>query len=213
MSKADQARAWALSRVGCPYIMGATGKFCTPAYRRARAAQYPACARKIEKYCPRLSGQAAACKGCRYYDEAAATGKRAYDCAQLTRWCMDAVGIALVSGATSQWTKTAWAETGAIAALPRERLCLVYRQDGPGVMGHAGIYLGDDTVVHAKGHADGVVRERLGEGNRFTHFAIPQGLYDGDAAAPDAPAESADAARAALAQARQALDTLEAVLP
>ena len=50
MSKADQARAWALSRVGCPYIMGATGKFCTPAYRRARAAQYPACARKIEKY-------------------------------------------------------------------------------------------------------------------------------------------------------------------
>ena len=126
---------------------------------------------------------------------------------------MDAVGIALVSGATSQWTKTAWAETGAIAALPRERLCLVYRQDGPGVMGHAGIYLGDGTVVHAKGHADGVVRERLGEGNRFTHFAIPQGLYDGDAAAPDAPAESADAARAALAQARQALDTLEAALP
>ena len=125
----------------------------------------------------------------------------------------DAVGIALVSGATSQWTKTAWAETGAIAALPRERLCLVYRQDGAGVMGHAGIYLGDGTVVHAKGHADGVVRERLGEGNRFTHFAIPQGLYDGDAAAPDAPAESADAARTALAQARQALDTLEAALP
>ena len=103
MSRAEQARAWALSRVGCPYIMGGTGQFCTPAYRRARAAQYPASAGKIAQYCQRLSGQAVSCKGCRYYDEAAATGKRAYDCAQLTRWCMNAVGIALVSGATSQW--------------------------------------------------------------------------------------------------------------
>ena len=39
-------------------------------------------------------------------------GKRAYDCAQLARWCMNAVGITLVSGATSQWEKTAWAEKG-----------------------------------------------------------------------------------------------------
>lgn len=209
MSKADQARAWALSRVGCPYIMGATGQLCTPAYRRARAAQYPASAGKIQKYCPRLSGQAVSCKGCRYYDEAAATGKRAYDCAQLIRWCMDAVGIFLVSGATSQWNKTSWAETGELAALPPSRLCLVYRRDSAGVMGHAGIYLGDGTVVHAKGHAQGVVREKLGDGNAFTHFAVPRGLYAEEETAPPVPS----AAREALAAARQALDALEAALP
>lgn len=176
MDKAQTAREWALSRVGCPYIMGGTGQFCTIAYRKARAAQYPGSAEKIKATCQRLRGAATSCKGCRWYDDAAGTGKRAYDCAQLTRWCMDAVGIKLVSGATSQWTRTAWAEKGEIASLPEARLCLVFRQDAPGKMGHVGLYLGDGTVVHAKGHVWGVVREKLAA-TRFTHWGIPAGLY------------------------------------
>lgn len=204
MSNEEKAREWALSRVGCPYIMGGTGQFCTPAYRRARAAQYPASAAKIKQNCPRLHGSATSCKGCRYYDDAAATGKRAYDCAQLTRYCMDAVGIFLVSGATSQWKKTAWAETGVLEQLPKGRLCLLYRQDSEGVMGHAGIYLGDGTVVHAKGHGDGVVREKLGDGNAFTHYAVPQGLYAEEETSPERPD-----ALAALRRVKEAVAALE----
>lgn len=176
MDKAQTAREWALSRVGCPYIMGGTGQFCTVAYRKARAAQYPGSAAKIKANCPRMKGSATSCKGCRWYDDTAGTGKRAYDCAQLTRWCMDAVGIKLVSGATSQWTRTAWAEKGEIASLPEGKVCLVFRQDAPGKMGHVGLYLGDGTVVHAKGHAWGVIRQKLGEA-RFTHWGVPAGLY------------------------------------
>lgn len=177
MTKSEMARAWVLSRVGNPYLMGGTGQPCTVSYRKARAAQYPGSADKIAANCQRMNGSQTSCKGCRYYDEAAGTGKRAYDCAQLTRWCMDAIGIKLVSGATSQWNKTDWAERGEISSLPKEQMCLVFRRDNASTMGHVGVYLGDGTVVHAKGHDYGVVRQGLSEYGRFTHWGIPAGLY------------------------------------
>ena len=210
MDKAEKAREWALSRVGCPYIMGGTGQFCTVAYRKARAAQYPGSAAKIKANCPRMQGSATSCRGCRWYDDTAVTGKRAYDCAQLTRWCMDAVGIKLVSGATSQWTRTAWAERGEIDSLPGEKLCLVFRQDAPGKMGHVGLYLGDGTVVHAKGHVWGVVRERLA-GARFTHWGIPQGMEQSGGQLPEQTGlrQALNSARAALTRLAQELDAIE----
>ena len=176
MNHTDAVIAWALSRVGNPYLMGGTGQFCSVSYRKARAAQYPGSAEKIKKNCQRMRGDATTCKGCRYYDETTGTGKRAYDCAQFTRWAMDAIGISLVSGATSQWNKTDWAEKGEISSLPSSSLCLVFRQDSASTMGHVGIYLGDGTVVHAKGHDFGVVRETLSAYGRFTHWGIPKGL-------------------------------------
>lgn len=176
MSKAEQAREWALSRVGCPYVYGGTGKTCTVSYREARAAQYPQYADKIRKNCQRLDKNAGSCAGCKWADDQG-TGKRCYDCAQLVRWCMDSIGITMVSGANSQWTKTAWAQTGLIETIPRDRLCIVYREDADGKKHHTGIYLGDGTIVHAKGHDYGVVHEQLGD-PRFTHWAIPEGLYD-----------------------------------
>lgn len=176
MTAADTAREWALSRVGCPYIYGGTGQFCSVAYREARARQYPASAAKIRANCQRLRGSATSCQGCRWWDESIKQGKRAYDCAQLTRWCMNAVGISLPSGANSQWDSADWALRGEISALPRDRLCLLYREDKGGRKGHTGVYLGDGTLVHAKGHDYGVVRDSLGV-PRFTHFGIPRGLY------------------------------------
>lgn len=155
-------------------------------------------------------GAANRCKGCRYYDETAGTGKRAYDCAQLTRWCMDAIGIKLVSGATSQWNKTAWAEKGAIASMPREKMCLVFRQDGAKVMGHVGVYLGDGTVVHAKGHDYGVVREGLEEYGRFTHYGVPMGLYEAQEEGKT-DAQGGDAAQT-LAISREKLEALRETL-
>ena len=201
MDKIEAVRAWLLSRVGNPYLMGGTGQFCTVAYRKARAAQYPGSAAKITKNCQRMNGTATTCKGCRWYDESAGTGKRAYDCAQLTRWAMDSIGIALVSGATSQWNKTAWARKGPIAEMPRDGLCQVFRADNSSTMGHTGIALGDGTAVHAKGHDFGVVREDLEKGS-WTHYAIPQGLYEGERTEAVA-AQSFQKARVALAELEQ----------
>lgn len=176
MTKAEQAKAWAQARVGCPYIYGATGKPCTPSYRQDRMDQYPKYADKIKKTCPRLSGKAASCASCRWCDPETKKGKTAYDCAQLVRWCMNDVGIKMVSGANSQWKETEWSQAGEIGTMPRGKLCLVYRYDTDH-MGHTGIYTGDGYIIHAKGHDYGVVRELLGN-PRFTHWGIPVGLYE-----------------------------------
>ena len=175
MNQADQVRAWCAERIGNPYIYGGTGKICTVAYREARAAQYPTYAAKIQKNCQRMNGKSTKCEGCKWYDEKAKQGKRAYDCAQLVRWCMDSIGITMVSGANSQWEKTNWLQKGTIDSIPMNKICLVYRKDSNGKMGHTGIYTGDGFIVHAKGHDYGVVREMLGVPT-FTHWGIPYGL-------------------------------------
>lgn len=187
MDKPDIVRAWCAQRVGCPYIYGATGKPCTPSYREARMAQYPAYAAKIKRNCPRMNGTAATCQGCVWADPETGEGKPAYDCAQLSRGAMEAVGIPMVSGANSQWQRTAWADHGDLADLPNElfgTVFLVFRYDADKKgMGHVGVYQGDGTVIHAKGHDWGVVRERLAE-TTFTHWGQPEGLLDGQAARP-----------------------------
>lgn len=176
MTKPEIVRAWCAQRVGCPYIYGGTGKPCTPDYREARMKQYPAYAAKIKRNCPRLSGAAKTCADCKWCDPETGIGKQAYDCAQLSRWAMDAVGIQLVSGANSQWERTSWDIRGKIDGLPRDRVALVFRED-EGRMGHVGIYQGDGTVIHAKGHDYGVVRQKI-EDVKFTHWGIPYGLYE-----------------------------------
>lgn len=176
MEKWEAAKNWCESRVGCPYIMGATQQVCTPSYRQARMAQYPNYAAKIKANCPRLMGKADSCVSCRWSDPNTGNGKLAYDCAQLSRWCMDFVGISFPSGATSQWNKVAWAERGKISELPADKLCCVFREDD-GHMGHVGIYQGDGYVIHAKGHDYGVVRTPL-SADPWTHYGIPVGLYD-----------------------------------
>jgi hypothetical protein len=177
MDKTDKVRAWLAARVGNPYIMGGTGAFCTVSYRKARAAQYPGSAANIKKYCPRLNGSANSCQGCKNWDEVTGAGKQAYDCAQLVRYAMQQAGIKMVSGATSQWNKTDWAQQGEMDTLPQDRLCILYRYDGANVFGHTGIYLGNGWFQHAKGHRDGVKVEKMEDG-RWTHWGIPVGLYE-----------------------------------
>lgn len=174
MTRQEVVRAWCIQRVGCPYIYGGTGQPCTPEYRQARAQQYPDYAEKIRKNCPRLSGKASTCADCRWCDPETGIGKPAYDCAQLSRGAMAAVGISLVSGANSQWERTKWTECGTINNLPSDRVALVFRRDTDR-MGHVGVYLGDGTVVHAKAHDAGVVRQKLAE-CAFTHWGLPEGM-------------------------------------
>lgn len=189
MDKIETVKNWLLSRVGNPYLMGGTGQPCTVSYRKARAEQYPGSAAKIRNNCPRMKGSATSCQGCRYYDDSTKTGKRAYDCAQLVRWAMDAIGISMVSGATSQWRKTNWAEMGEMDSLPAGKMVILYRRDADGKMGHTGIALGDGSCIHAKGHDYGVVREGVQEYGRWTHWGIPEGMYT-DVPATAGPSET-----------------------
>ena len=182
MTKPEIVKAWCESREGCPYIYGGTGQPCTVEYRQARAAQYPDKAEKIKRNCPRMSRGAKTCDGCRWYDETLGQGMPAYDCAQLSRGAMAAVGISLVSGADSQWERTQSEARGEIDSMPLDKVCLVFRRDGDH-MGHVGIYMGDGSVTHAKGHDWGVVNQPLEDVN-FTHWLLPLGLYDGKAARP-----------------------------
>ncbi len=178
MTKAEIVFDEAIQRIGCPYVMGGTGKVCTPAYREARAAQYPLYAQKIRDNCLRLKGGASSCSACKWADPETGKGKLCYDCAQFVRACFDAVDIPLVSGANSQWLKTRFSEKGSIDQMPRDKVCMVFRDDG-GKMGHVGVYMGDGTVTHARGHAYGVVNNPL-ESVNLTHYGIPAGLYDDD---------------------------------
>lgn len=211
MDKVERVRAWLAARVGNPYIMGGTGAQCTVSYRKARAEQYPGSAANIKKHCPRMNGSAVSCSRCKYWDESTGAGKQAYDCAQLVRYAMAQAGIAMVSGATSQWNKTAWAQQGEMDTLPREKMCLVYRYDGGNVFGHTGVYLGNGHVQHAKGHAYGVVIESLEQYSKWTHWGIPRGLYDEEVPEVAGKAEKWEVTGKNLAL-RQGMSTKTAVL-
>ena len=169
--RSAQVALYAADQVGGPYIYGATAEPCTPAYRRARAQQYPEYADKISDHCPALDGQSGGCEGCKW------EGRLAHDCAQLTRWAANAAGLMLPSGATSQWSKADWAAKGEIASLPTDAVCIVYRRKSgsSSTMSHVGVYMGDGTAVDARGHEDGVVRSALGD-YPWTHWAILQGM-------------------------------------
>ena len=145
----------ALSLVGQGYIYGAKGQTCSPAFRQQQADQYP-----DQKYFILDVGKK--------WD-----GVPVWDCAQLTRAVAKAGGVTLVSGATSQWTKTDWQEKGTIDSIPAGETVFVYRQKaGTSTMQHTGVALGDGTCVHAWGTTDGVVRQDMAD-YAWTHWARP----------------------------------------
>lgn len=172
--------------VGAPYVYGGTGKPCTPDYRRARAAQYPAMAGNIRKFCPVLSGKTTSCGRCKY------KGRPAYDCAQLVKAAFKAAGVLLPSGATSQWkAKAAWVYQGRITGAAARHVCVLFRQEADGkTIAHAGISLGNGYVIDARGHAVGVIKSRL-TAYPWTHMAVPRGFPVPDALVgkePESPA-------------------------
>lgn len=146
----------ALSLVGQGYIYGAKGQTCSPAFRQQQAEQYPDQADKI------LGAGAK-------WD-----GIPVWDCAQLTRAVAKEGGVTLVSGATSQWNKTDWAQKGPIETIPPGKTVFVYRrQNGSdSVMAHTGVALGDGTCVHARGTDYGVIHQTMGQ-YAWTHWAMP----------------------------------------
>ena len=153
MNKKLQAMTdFVLSKVGCGYIYGATGWVCSKARREQQAAQYP-------EYAATIMGIGAK------WD-----GKQCFDCAQLTRFAMEAAGVKLPSGATSQWNANSWTAKGVLTGVPPEP-CIVFRHSN-NVMQHVGVYIGDGWCVDARGTADGVIKTKFSS-YPWTHFALP----------------------------------------
>lgn len=175
---------YAISKIGCAYIYGGYGeKLCRPAFRRERAGQYPSQEKNIFNNCPVLSGKQSACAGCKW------DGKQAYDCAQLTRYSCKAAGQELVSGANSQWKKTAWDQTGKIGTLPDVPGVLLYHVNSSGTMTHTGVYIGGGYAVEARAAKYGVVKTAVKD-RTWTHWAALPGVLTGEelTIVPDAPA-------------------------
>lgn len=173
-SKGQAIANYAISKLGCAYIYGGYGeKLCTPSFRKERAKAYPAQRNNIYINCPVLSGKQSACDGCKW------NGKRAYDCAQLTRYACKYAGQELVSGANSQWNKTAWDSKGTIASLPDVPGVLLYYKNSNGIMTHTGVYIGNGYAVEARGAKYGVVKTAV-KSRSWTHWAALPGVLNGE---------------------------------
>lgn len=171
MTRAETLVNWASTELGSPYIFGAAGQRCTPAYRQQVMKNKPEYSQAIQANCPVLAGRQLSCAGCKY------DGRKAYDCRGLTREGLRAVTGRPVmgAGATSQWNDAGnWDIKGPIQAMP-EKPCLVFVQKGS-TMSHTGIYLGNGQAIHASGHNSGVIRSPMPRS--WTHYAIPIGLYE-----------------------------------
>lgn len=158
----------AKSQLGSPYVFGAWGGYCTPALRKKYAGYNPSHKDAIYKNCPVLSGKATDCEGCKY------EGKLAFDCRGFTHWCFDKVGIDIKGGgATTQYnTSSNWMQRGLIDDMPDVVCCVFKQKDGK--MQHTGVHIGGGIIVHCSlGVQYGNVAEK-----GWTHYAIPNGLYE-----------------------------------
>lgn len=153
---------------GWPYVFGAWGEICTPTNRRRRKRDdHPT----IVSACQVLSGKKTVCDGCKWD-----LPVRMYDCRGFTHWLLEQVGISIEGGgATSQWTtKKNWTIQGPISEMPRDKVCCVFVKDGS-KMSHTGMYLGDGSTVECSSNVQYFKTMK----SKWTHYAIPAGLYDG----------------------------------
>ena len=90
--------------------------------------------------------------GCRYvYGGASPDG---FDCSGFVMYCFETYyGIYLPHGATSQSYCGEWVDPDDIEV--GDIIC--FDKEGDGIMEHSGIYVGNDTYVHAQSSATGVV--------------------------------------------------------
>lgn len=153
---------FAISKIGCGYVYGATGWICTEKRLQEQAAQYPEQAENILKVSSKW------------------LGKPCYDCAQLVRAAAKSVGLNLPSGATSQWKADIFSEKGKLplcdgtwAKANLDEGTIIFRQDrnDSSKMAHVGIYIGNGQVVEAKGSSYGVVKTEFAKGN-WTHYGV-----------------------------------------
>lgn len=158
MDKASIVKEWALSKKGCGYVWGATGQVLTATELSRLIAQHPT--------------------NVTYEKNNKWIGKQVFDCASFVRQGLREVGISVVSGASSQWKKTNWEAKGTIDSMPKDKICIVYREaPTANPMQHTGIYLGNGMVMDARGSNAGVIYSNF-DSYKWTHWGIPKGLYN-----------------------------------
>ena len=164
----------AMSKVGCPYIWGASGALCTPQYRKTMIQRYPNYAKGTKSNCQVLFNNATSCNGCPWYDTDKHEAKPSYDCAGFCRSVYKANGITIASGATSIWNNTEYSKRGVITDnFPHNTVCLIFRGNDK-VKEHIGIYLGNGYEVEAANSKTGVVH-RIFDISKWQYWMIPKG--------------------------------------
>ena len=180
-SKAEIIRAIGPECEGWPYVFGAWGEICTPAGRKRRAREdHPT----IVSKCQVLSNKKTTCDGCQWN-----LPVRMFDCRGFTHWLLELVGINIDGqGSTSQWnTKANWVIKGDISEMPKDKVCCLFQKNGS-TMSHTGMYLGDGSTVECQ---SGVQYFKAMK-SKWTHYAIPNGLYDGGDIPTPTPTPSTD---------------------
>ena len=175
-SKAVNERAQAIvdlakSKLGDPYVYGASGQKCTPEVRRRYASYHPEYKSKIYGACPVLSDGRPGCAGCQW------NGHLCYDCRGFTSYVLrTAANIDIKGGgATSQYnTGSNWMEQGALVNMP-DVVCCVFKKKGE-KMSHTGLHVGGGKIIHCST----IVKEGRTSDSGWTHYAIPAGLYSPD---------------------------------
>ena len=174
--KASGAEAWrivwsvALLCVDWPYVFGAWGAECTPGERKKRKRDDH---QTIVSKCQVLNGSKDSCAGCKWLPGGERV--RCFDCRGFTDWCLKQVGIDLQGeGATSQWNNGSnWLRKGEIATMPENTLVCLFVKKGS-KMEHTGFGMNNETCECSAG-----VQHFTRRNGKWTHWAIPRGLYDG----------------------------------
>lgn len=129
--------------------------------------------------CKKLIAWAISKRGCDYVWGATGKDGKTFDCATFVRAGQKEIGIIICAGASSQWNKTNWSTRGTISTLPNCP-CILYREnlETSSPMAHTGIYLGNNLFCDARGSKSGVLVNQSLSSYPWTHWAIPQGLYN-----------------------------------
>ena len=185
--KSSGAEAWriawstALLCVDWPYVFGAWGEECTPSARKRRArADHPT----IVSGCQVLNGSKSSCESCKW--SPGGERVRCFDCRGFTYWCLKQAGIELKGqGATSQWNNSSnWLRKGDIVTMPENTLVCLFVKKGS-KMSHTGFGLNNETCECSSG-----VQHFTKRNKKWTHWAIPRGLYGNTDTASESSADS-----------------------
>ena len=185
--KSSGAEAWriawsaALLCADWPYVFGAWGEECTPSARKRRAREdHPT----IVSGCRVLNGSKSSCSGCKWYPGGERV--RCFDCRGFTYWCLKQAGIELKGqGATSQWNNSSnWLRKGDIVTMPENTLVCLFVKKGS-KMSHTGFGLNNETCECSSG-----VQHFTKRNKKWTHWAIPRGLYGNTDTASESSADS-----------------------
>ena len=185
--KSSGAEAWriawstALLCVDWPYVFGAWGEECTPSVRKRRAREdHPT----IVSGCQVLNGSKSSCSGCKWYPGVERVG--CFDCRGFTYWCLKQAGVELKGqGATSQWNNSSnWLRKGDIVTMPENTLVCLFVKKGS-KMSHTGFGLNNETCECSSG-----VQHFTKRNKKWTHWAIPRGLYGNTDTASESSADS-----------------------